>query len=115
MSRSSTEAEYKALANATDELMWVQTLLKELHVHSPQATRIWCDNIRATYLTANLVFYGRTKHVEVDFHFVRKRVADKLLDVRIISTNDQIEDGFTKPLTTKKLVSFRSNLNLCKL
>jgi hypothetical protein len=53
--------------------------------------------------------------VEVDFHFVRERVADKLLDVRIISTDDQVVDGFTKPLTTKKLVSFRSNLNLCKL
>jgi hypothetical protein len=52
--------------------------------------------------------------VEVDFHFVRERVADKLLDVRIISTNDQVADGFTKPLTTK-LVSFRSNLNLWKL
>jgi hypothetical protein len=53
--------------------------------------------------------------VEVDFHFVREWVADKLLDVRIISTDDQAVDGFIKPLMTKKLVSFRSNLNLCKL
>jgi hypothetical protein len=53
--------------------------------------------------------------VEVDFHFIREWVKDKLLDVRIISTDDQVVDGFTKPLTTKKPVSFRSNLYLCKL
>jgi hypothetical protein len=57
VSRSSTEAEYKALANATVELMWVQTLLKELRVPSPSSARIWCDKICATYLTANPVFH----------------------------------------------------------
>jgi hypothetical protein len=115
VSRSSIEAEYKALANATAELMWVQILLKELRVPSPPLARIWCDNIGATYLTTNLVFHGRMKHVEVDFHFVRERVAIKLLDVRLISIQDQVADGFTKPLTAKKLESFRDNLNLCKL
>jgi len=58
------------------------------------------------------VFHARTKHIEVDFHFVRERVSDKLLDVRIISTNDQIADGFTKPLICRKLEEFRDNLNL---
>jgi hypothetical protein len=97
VSRSSTEAEYKALANATAETMWIQQLLTELQVpHSPVA-RLWCDNIGATYLSANPVFHARTKHIEVDFHFVRERVAQKLLDIRNISTNDQVADGFTKP------------------
>ena len=115
MSRSSTEAEYKALANATAELTWIQSLLQELKVPCPQAARIWCDNIGATYLTVNSMFHGRVKHVEVDFHFVRERVARKLLEVRLISTKDQIADGFTKALTTKKTALFRDNLNLCKL
>jgi hypothetical protein len=61
------------------------------------------------------MFHGRMKHVEIDFHFVRERVARKLLDVRLVSTNDQVADGFTKPQTEKKLISFRNNLNLCKL
>jgi hypothetical protein len=77
VSRSSMEVEYKVVANATIELMWVQTLLKELRVPSPPSAILWCDNVRATYLTANPVFHERTKHVEVNFHFVRERVANK--------------------------------------
>jgi histone deacetylase 1/2 len=112
VSRSSTEAEYKALANTTAEIMWIQRLLKELGVrHSPVA-RLWCDNVGAKYLSANHVFHARTKHIEIDFHFVRERVAQKLLDIRYIHTDDQLADGFTKPLTVCKMKDFRSNLNL---
>lgn len=75
VSRSSIEAEYKALANATAELMWIQSLLKELGIICSPTARVWCDNIGATYLTANLLFHGRMKHVEIDFHFVREQVA----------------------------------------
>ena len=73
VSRSSTEAEYKSLANATAEVMWIQTLLYELGIKAPKAARLWCDNIGATYLSANPIFHARTKHIEVDFHFVRER------------------------------------------
>jgi len=73
VSHSSTEAKYKALADATAEIMWVQKLLAELKIQHPSAAQLWCDNIGATYLTANLVFHARTKHIEIDFHFVRER------------------------------------------
>lgn len=115
VSRSSTEAEYKALANCTAEIMWVQTFLKELGIPSPPAARLWCDNLGATYLSANPVFHARTKHIEVDYHFVRERVNQKLLDIRFISTGDQIADGFTKALPIRQFEDFRSNLNLIKL
>jgi len=72
VSGSSTEAEYKALANATAEMMWVQKLLTELKVPHPPAARLWCDNLGAKYLSANPVFHARTKHIEIDFHFVRE-------------------------------------------
>ena len=68
--------------------MWIQTLLYDLGIKTPQAARLWCDNIGATYLSANPVFHARTKHIEVDFHFVRERVARKLLDIQYISTGD---------------------------
>jgi hypothetical protein len=77
VSRSSTEAEYKAIANATAEIMWIQTLLQELGVPHPSAASLWCDNLGATYLSANPMFHTRTKHIEVDYHFVREHVARK--------------------------------------
>src|SRR6185437_12465403 len=101
VSRSSTESEYKAMANATAELMWVQTLLKELEVKSPHAAKLWCDNLGAKYLSANPVFHARTKHIEVDFHFVRERVTQKLLEIEFIPSGDQIADSFTKPLSVR--------------
>ena len=100
------------MANATAEVIWVQSLLDELGVVQSRPPILWCDNIGATYLTANPVFHARTKHIEVDYHFVRERVAQKLLDVRIISTNDQVADGFTKAQTLRQLQEFRHNLNL---
>ena len=70
------------------------------------------DNIGAKYLSANPVFHARTKHIEIDFHFVRERVAQKLLEIRFINSADQLADGFTKPLVATKVEEFRNNLNL---
>jgi hypothetical protein len=112
VSRSSTEAEYKSMANATAELMWVQSILKELRVSYPPAARLWCDNMGAKYLSSNPVFHGRMKHIEVDYHFVRDQVVKRLLDVRFIPTQDQLADGFTKALSQQRLHELRCNLNL---
>ena len=115
VSRSSTEAEYKAVANATAEIMWIQTLLKEIGVPCPAAAKLWCDNIGAKYLSANPVLHAQTKHIEVDYHFVRERVSKKLLDIDFVPSGDQIADGFTKALPTRQLENFKYNLNLARL
>jgi histone deacetylase 1/2 len=112
VSRSSTEVEYKALANGTAEATWIQSLLKELQVYQARPPVLWCDNLGATYLTVNPVFHARTKHIEVDFHFVREKVAMGALDVRFVASADQVADAFTKPATKKMLQRLRSNLNL---
>jgi histone deacetylase 1/2 len=112
VSRSSTESEYKAVANATAEIIWVQSLLKELGVPQKRIPILWCDNIGATYLSSNPVFHARTKHIEVDFHFVRERVARKQLQVKFISSKDQVADIFTKPLALPAFETCRHNLNL---
>jgi histone deacetylase 1/2 len=110
VSRSSTEAEYKLLANATTEVMWIQTLFDELGASQSKLAVLWCDNIRAMYLSANPVFHARTKHIKVDYNFVRERIAQKLLDIRFISLGDQVADGFTKSLSTRQLIVFRRKL-----
>jgi hypothetical protein len=115
VSKSSTEAEYKAMADATTEIMWVQSILQELCVPCPRGARLWCDNMRAMYLASNPIFHGRIKHVEVNYHFVRDQVIKKQLEVRFISTDDQVTDGFTKALSQGRLMEFQRNLNLIKL
>jgi histone deacetylase 1/2 len=112
VSRSSTEAEYKSLANATAEMIWVEALLNELGVKLQEKPCLWCDNLGATFLSANPVFHARTKHIEIDFHFVRERVAAKKLAIKFVSSKDQVADGFTKALPVRNLHEFRRNLNL---
>jgi hypothetical protein len=73
VSRSSTEAEYKALANAMAEITWIQSLMGELGIIQKEVPRLWCDNLGATYLSANPVFHGRLKHVEIDFSFCERK------------------------------------------
>jgi hypothetical protein len=71
-----------------------------------------CDNLGAPYLSATPVFHPQTKHIEIDFHSIYERVANKLLDIRFISSKDQVIDGFTKTLPVKILDEIKNNLNL---
>lgn len=112
VSRSSAEAEYKALVNGTDEGSWLQSLLKELHIPQPRAPVLWCDNLGATYRSVNPAFHAGTKHIEVDYHFVQKKMNLGALEVWFVSTKDQIANVFTKPETKQKLEQINSNLNL---
>jgi hypothetical protein len=107
--------EYKALTNATTEVFWIQSVLGKLGIHLRRAPYLWCDNLGAMYMTANPRFHSRTKHIEVDFYFVHEWVARRQLDVRFISSGDQVADSFTKSLPASKLELFYRNLNLIKL
>ena len=100
------------LANATAEIIWLEPLLHELGIKQHRTSCLWRDNLGATYLSANPVFHARTKHIEIDFHFVRERVAEKKLEIRFIPSKDQVADGFTKALPYKPFEAFKNNLNL---
>jgi hypothetical protein len=94
------------LANTTAEVVWVQSVLQELGIKRSYTPVLWCDNLGTMHLTANPTFHARMKHVEMDYHFVHERVAKGLLDIRFVSTNDQLADGFPKVVATWQLENF---------
>lgn len=111
VARSSTEAEYRSLAHATAELLWIQTLLTELHLSVPVPT-VLCDNQSAVMLAHNPIMHSRTKHMEIDLFFVREKVLSKQLIVNHIPGADQWADVLTKPLSSAKFLDLRPKLNV---
>jgi hypothetical protein len=91
---------------------WLRQLLLELHAPLQRATLVYCDNISTVYMTSNLVQHQRTKHIEIDLHFVRERVAIGDLRVLHVPTSSQYADIFTKGLPTSVFIEFRSSLNV---
>ncbi|CAH9086016.1 unnamed protein product [Cuscuta europaea] len=112
VARSSTEAEYRAIASASAELTWLRNLLHELRITLKQSPTIFCDNISATYVCVNPVLHSRMKHVAIDFHFVREQIAQGLLRVSHVHTKDQLADSLTKPLARSLFLSHRSKLGI---
>ena len=76
-------------------------------LHAPV---LWCDNISALALASNLVYHARTKHIEIDYHFVREKVLNRDILIKFISTNDQLADIFTKSLSSARFLLLRSKL-----
>jgi hypothetical protein len=112
-SKSSAEAEYQSLALAITELFWLQMLFQELQLYLPNPPTLWCDNLGALSLDSNLVYHTRTKHIEVDYHFIREKVVNKDISTRYISTPNQIADIFIKGLTASRFIFLRDKLNVC--
>uniref|UniRef100_A0A2N9HH98 Integrase catalytic domain-containing protein n=1 Tax=Fagus sylvatica TaxID=28930 RepID=A0A2N9HH98_FAGSY len=110
VSRSSTKAEYRSLAVGAAEVAWIRMLLCDLHIFLPSSPTLWCDNTSAISLASNPVFHARTKHVEVDYHFVRERVVRGDLKVHFIPTADQLADLLTKALPTPRFLQLSNKL-----
>ncbi|CAN6690391.1 unnamed protein product [Malus baccata var. baccata] len=109
VSRSSSEAEYRQLAYTAAELSWFRSLFRDLHLLLDRPT-IWCDNVSSIALASNPVFHSRTKHLEVDYHYVREKVVRQELLVNFICSQDQIADLFTKGLSSSRFKHLVSKL-----
>ncbi|GKA30076.1 ribonuclease H-like domain-containing protein [Tanacetum coccineum] len=112
LSRSSAEDEYRGVANVVVETVWLRNLLRELHTPLLSATLVYCDNVSAIYMTANPVQHQRTKHIEIDIHFVCDMVARGQVRVLHVSSRYQYADIFTKGFPSVLFEEFRSSLRV---
>lgn len=115
VSRSSTEAEYRALASLTCEIQWLQFLFNDLMVQFSQPAFVYCDSKSAIYLAHNPTFHERSKHIELDCHVIREKIISRLIHLLLVSTNDQLAGVFTKPLHSPAFSSILSKLGLCTI
>jgi hypothetical protein len=113
VSHSSTEAEYRALAMTTAKLYWLRMLVKDVQLPILSRPIIWCDNIGALALASNPVYHGRTKHIEVDVHFIWEKVANKDVNLKFISIVDLVADIFTKGLSSTHFNFLKDRLMAC--
>ena len=109
---SSSEAEYRAMAHGTCELLWLKTLLQELGFECKKPMFLHCDNNSACHIATNPVYHERTKHIEVDCHFIREKVTRQEVVLMPTHTADQLADFLTKSVTKKQLTSVFSKLGI---
>ena len=98
------------MATTAAELYWLRQVLRDLGVFLPVPPKLWCDNVSALAIASNPVFHARTKHIEVDYHFVREKVLRKDLQVKYIAIGDQLADVFTKSLPSSRFAFLRSKI-----
>jgi hypothetical protein len=112
VARSSTEAEYRALANGASETLWLLALLHELGFPLTVPPSLLCDNLGATHLSFNPVHHSKMKHIQIDLHFVRDQVQKGTFHVKHVHTQDQLADLLTKPLSRARTEFLRSKIGL---
>lgn len=112
ISRSSSEAEYRAMAAASAEVVWVVRLLKELGIHDLCPVTLHCDNQSALHIARNPVFHDRTKHIELDCHFTREKVLEGLITLTYLPSKLQLADMLTKALSSPQFLDLLSKLGI---
>lgn len=102
MARSSTEAEFRALAHGMCEGIWIKIILEEFKFPRTKPIRIYCDNKVVISIAHNPVLHDRTKHIEVDKHFIKEKIDTGAICIPYRPTTEQIADVLTKELPMKQ-------------
>ena len=111
ISRSSTEAEYRAMASTTCEIVWLRWLLADMGVFLHQPTPLYCDNKSAIQIAQNSVFHERTKHIEIDCHVIRHHFRSGTLTLPFVPSSMQLADLFTKSHSISRFRFLSSKLS----
>ncbi|PKU78369.1 Retrovirus-related Pol polyprotein from transposon TNT 1-94 [Dendrobium catenatum] len=112
VARSSTESEYRALAAATTDLIWIKRLLADFDIAQDNPAELFCDNTSAIALANNPVFHARTKHIEIDQKFIRDQIQQNNIRLLPICSVDQVADIFTKHMSTPRFQYLRLKLTI---
>lgn len=116
MALSTTEAEYIACTAAACQIVWIRRVMQECGVSVTKgAISLWCDNLSTIAIAKNPSHHGRTKHVDVRFHFIRNLVNEGVILLIHCRTDEKLADMFTKPLPVEKHLMMRKHLGLCTL
>ena len=108
MSKFLAKAKYGSMAAITCKLTQLRYLLQDLHVYHHELARLFCDNQATIYITTNLVYHERTKHIKLDCHTIRERIQNGEIETVYVQTGKQVVDIFTKPLGQ---IAFKFHLN----
>ncbi|CAH9071921.1 unnamed protein product, partial [Cuscuta europaea] len=98
VARSSAESEFRSMANGICELLWIKRMMTELNMEMNLPMKLYCDNKAAINIAHNPVLHDRTKHIEVDRHFIKEKIEAGIVCTPFISTKEQTTDIFTKGL-----------------
>ncbi|PON51748.1 hypothetical protein PanWU01x14_214480, partial [Parasponia andersonii] len=112
VARFSAEAEYRAMAQGICEVLWIKMMLKELKLEPTSPMRLFCDNKAAISIAHNPVQHDRTKHVEVDRHFIKEKIKSGQITTPYVTTNQQLADILTKGVTVAVFEDLVSKLGM---
>ncbi|KAL0451457.1 UNVERIFIED_CONTAM: Retrovirus-related Pol polyprotein from transposon RE2 [Sesamum latifolium] len=101
VARSSVEAEYRGMTKAICELLWIRNLMQDLNIKQDNLMRLYCDNRAACNIAHNPIQHDRTKHVEIDRHFIKEKLEAKLIEVPHVRSQDQLADVLTKAVSNQ--------------
>lgn len=110
VSRSSAEAEYRAMATISCEIVWIIGLLKDMGEVLTDPTTLYCDNMAILHIAANPLYHERTKHIEIDCHLIREKIQAKLIKTSYVPTDSQLAYIFTKSLGKDQHVDLMSKI-----
>ncbi|CAL8167941.1 unnamed protein product [Prunus armeniaca] len=102
VSRSSAKSEYRRIAQGVCEILWLRWLLAEIGFRPNAVTKLHCDNKSAFEIANNPVQHDRTKHVEVDWHFIKEKLEHKLISIHFVPFSEQLADMLTHALSKRR-------------
>ena len=115
VSCSSAKSEYGAMTRSVREIMWLHQLLLAVSIEIPVLAKFWCDNLVAFHIASNPVFHERTKHIDINCHFVREKIQLRLISTGYVKTGEQLVDIFTKALTGDRVNYLCNKLSMINI